>query len=127
MPAPKDKPVYQALALPNEALTNGGLEILRAGLIDSELYVNARRVFKNPAPWGEVLADIAKRIALLYSAEDTDFNEKEALAEIEEAFAAELGAPVIKDKPKRKAPKKVARKTTKHKTVKHKTTKRGKR
>ncbi len=95
--------VYQALALPNAALANGGVEILRAGMIDDELYVTARRAFRDPAKWGDVLADIARRIALLYSAEDTDLTEKEILAEIEAAFAADLGAPLIKDRPKRKS------------------------
>src|SRR5690349_20371793 len=97
----EDKRVYQALALPSEAIANGGVEILRAGLIDDELYVSARRAFKDPAIWGEILADIARQIALYYSAEDTDLTEKEVLAEIEEAFAADLGAPVVEDEPAR--------------------------
>jgi hypothetical protein len=132
-----DDRIYDALALPAEALENGGLEILRAGLIKDELFVTARRVFKDPAPWGEVLADIARRIAVVYSAEDTDLTAQEILTEIEQAFAADLGAPVIKDarpagaktgknKPakksrarkapaKRKAAKKTARKSAKRK------------
>jgi hypothetical protein len=89
-----DKPIYDALAIPNEAIANGGVEILRAGLVDDELYVTARHAFKDPAQWGEVLADITRRLALLYSIE-TDLSEAEALAEIEEAYAAEMGAAVI--------------------------------
>jgi hypothetical protein len=98
-----DNPIYDALALPNEALANGGVEILRAGIIDDELYVTARRAFSDPAKWGDALADIARRIALLYSAEDTDLKEKEILTDIMEAFLADLGAPVVKE---RKAPRK---------------------
>ena len=86
-----DKPIYDALAIPNEAIANGGVEILRAGLVDDELYVTARHAFKDPAQWGEVLADITRRLALLYSME-TDLTEAEALAEIEEAYATEMGA-----------------------------------
>ena len=111
MADPRHKGVYQALALPNEALTNGGVEILRAGIINDELYVSARRAFKDPARWGEVLADIARRIALLHSTEDTDLSEREVIAEIEEAFAAALGAPVIKGAPKRKRARAKARAT----------------
>src|SRR3990170_3761962 len=96
MPAPSDKSIYQALALPNEALANGGIEILRAGLIDDELYVTARHAFKDAAQWGEVLADITRRLGLLYAAE-TDLSEKEAIAEIEEAYMAEMGAKVIEE------------------------------
>jgi uncharacterized protein DUF5076 len=96
MAGSSDKPLYDALAIPNEALANGGVEILRAGLIDDELYVTARHAFKDPAEWGEVLADITRRLALLYSME-TDLSEAEALAEIEEAYAAEMGARVVED------------------------------
>ena len=93
-----DKPTYDALAIPNEAVTNGGVEILRAGMIDDELYVTARHAFKDPAQWGEVLADITRRLALLYSME-TDLSEEEARIEIEEAYAAEMGAEVVGSAP----------------------------
>jgi|SRR3954462_481332 hypothetical protein len=114
----EDKRVYQALAVPNEALANGGVEILRAGLIDDELYVSARRAFKDPSTWGEILADIARQIALYYSAEDTDLTEKEVLAEIEEAFAADLGATVVEEQPARRAKAKKAAPPAKRKAAK---------
>jgi hypothetical protein len=109
--AGQEKLIYQALALPDEALVNGGTEILRAGVIDGELYVTARRVFKDPAKWGDVLSDVAKRIALLYSAEDTDLTEAEILTEIAEAFAADLGAKKVAapKAAKRPAPRKPAK------------------
>jgi hypothetical protein len=95
MPLTSDKKVYEALALPNEALENGGVEVLRAGIIDDELYVSARRAFKDPAEWGDLLAEVAHRVAVAYALDDSDLSEQEALAAIEEAFAAALGAPVI--------------------------------
>ena len=98
MPTSSDKPIYDALAIPNEAVAKGGVEILRAGMIDDELYVTARHAFKDPAEWGEVLAYITRRLALLYSME-TDLSEAEALTEIEEAYAAEMGAEVVPDEP----------------------------
>jgi hypothetical protein len=117
-----ERPVYQALALPNEAIANGGLEILRAGIIDDELFVSARHAFKDPAQWGEVLADITRRLALLYSME-TDLEEAEAIAEIEEAYAAAMGARVVEDPKARRKPavraktKPAARAKTKPKRV----------
>jgi len=84
--------IYQALALPDEVLANGGTEILRAGIVDGELYVTARRAFKDHAKWGDVLADIARRLALIYSAEDAELNEEEILTDIVEAIAGDLGA-----------------------------------
>jgi hypothetical protein len=95
--------------MPNEALDQGGVEILRAGLIDDELYVTARRVFADVAVWGEVLADIARRLALIHSAEG-EYTESEALAAIESAFAADLGATAVKAKSTRKPSCKPARK-----------------
>jgi hypothetical protein len=98
MSSQSDKSIYEELAIPDEAVANGGVEILRAGLVDDELYVAARHAFKDPAQWGEVLADITRRLALLYSME-TDLTEAEALTEIEEAYAAEMGAAVVEDRP----------------------------
>ena len=40
-----DPRVYQALALPEQALEKGGLEILRLGIIDDELYVSSLPAF----------------------------------------------------------------------------------
>jgi len=88
--------VYEALVLPSEAISDGGLEILRAGIIKDKLYVSARRAFKDPAQWGEVLADIARRVAELCAAEGKG-SQREILTEIEQAFAAELGAPKIEE------------------------------
>src|SRR5262245_5591934 len=91
MTDPGDRRIYEALALPAEALDKGGLEILRAGLIDDELYVEARRVFQDHAVWGEVLGDVARRIAAIYSLEDAALSEKDIIADIVEAFASEMG------------------------------------
>lgn len=94
-----DDRIYQALPLPKEAIANGGVEILRAGVIDAELYVTARRAFTDPAQWGEALADITRRLALLYDVEG-EYSEAEALAAIESAYAADLGA-ALADAPAR--------------------------
>ncbi len=89
-----DQQVYQALVLPDEALDRGGVEILRAGIIEDELYVSARHAFKDPAQWGEVLADITRRLGQLYAAEG-EYARKEVIAAIASAFAADLGAPAV--------------------------------
>jgi hypothetical protein len=98
MPEPRDMQIYEALVIPNEALDKGGLEILRAGLVDDELYVTARRVFKDPAVWGEVLAEITQRLGRIYAAEG-EYKAREVIAAIENAFASEMGAPLA---PRRK-------------------------
>jgi hypothetical protein len=109
--------IYQALALPAEALEQGGAEILRAGLINDELYVGAARAFDDPAIWGDVLGDIARSIAEMMAAEDGAPSQKDILTGIVVAFLADVGAPVARDrvvKPK-KATKKAAKKIAKKK------------
>ena len=111
MAGPDDHPIYEALVIPTEALDKGGLEILRAGLIEDELYVTARPTFDHPSVWGEVLADVTRRIARLY-ADGGKYTHKDALAAISGAFAADLGAPVVSAPRKARAS---ARKITKRK------------
>jgi Domain of unknown function (DUF5076) len=111
MAGPDDNPIYEALVIPNEALDKGGLEILRAGIVEDELYVTARRAFDDPAMWGEVLGDVTRRIARVYAAEGK-YTEKDARAAISGAYAADLGAPVISEKPQpRASARKASRKT----------------
>ena len=116
MPPPHDMRIYEALVIPNEALDRGGMEILRAGLVDDELYVTARRVFKDPATWGEILGEITQRLGRIYAAEG-EYKVKEVIAAIENAFAAEMGAtPVAAPRRKRTKRKPAARKPARPKT-----------
>src|SRR5215470_17067796 len=111
MAGPDDNAIYEALVIPNEALDKGGVEILRGGLVDGELYVTARRAFDDPGMWGEVLGELTRRIARIYAAEGK-YTHKDALAAIGGAYAADLGAPVVSAprKPRASAPKTTGRK-----------------
>ena len=116
MPPPHDTRIYEALVIPNDALDKGGMEILRAGLVDDELYVTARRVFKDPATWGEILGEITQRLGRIYAAEG-EYKAKEVIAAIENAYAAEMGAtPVAAPRRKRTKRKPAARKPARPKT-----------
>ena len=119
-----DPRVYQALALPEQALGQGGLEILRAGIVEDELYVSALPAFKAPGQWGEVLADIARRIGAIYAAQMPGMTKKDITVQIAEAFAADMGAKPVKavaakpraaKKPVKKPAKKIVKKTTRKK------------
>ena len=103
-----DPRVYQALALPNEALENGGVEILRAGIVKDELYVSALPAFKAPAQWGEVLADVARRLGAIYAAQKAGLSKKDVTVQIAEAFAADMGARPVKAAVAKKTAKKAA-------------------
>jgi hypothetical protein len=94
-----DPRVYQALALPEQALANGGVEILRLGIINDELYVSALPAFERPTPWGEVLAEVTKRLAAIYAAQNKGLSKKDVMVQIAEAFVAEMGASPVKAKP----------------------------
>ena len=104
-----DPRIYQALALPQQALENGGLEILRLGIVNDELYVSALPAFKAPGQWGEVLAEVAVRLGAVYAAQKTGLNKKDVIVQIVEAFAAELGAKPMKAKPAAPKRKKTAK------------------
>jgi hypothetical protein len=116
-----DPRVYQALMLPEQALEKGGAEILRIGLIEDELYISARPILKNPAQWGEVLGEAARRLGAIYAAQDKGLSRKDIIVQIAEAFAADMGAKPVKAetaaKPakKAKAVKPPARRTAKPK------------
>lgn len=84
-----DHEVYDALPISNDALERGGVELLRAGVVDEELFITARRVFAESAHWGYVLADITRRLAALYAAE-SDLTEAKVSAAIAGAFARSL-------------------------------------
>ncbi len=122
MSAPDDTSLYDALDIPHEARERGGVEILRAGMMSNELFVAARAAFDDPAMWGEVLADITRRIARLYAA-GGKLTHKDALSAIEGAFAAELGAPVA-SRTRRKAKRGKARARARAKPPTKKTTRR---
>jgi hypothetical protein len=78
--------IYDALPISNDALDRGGVELLRAGVVDEELFITARPVFPEPAHWGWVLADITRRLASIYAMEGK-FTEAEVSAAIAGAFA----------------------------------------
>jgi hypothetical protein len=87
--APK---VFDALQVPPSALDRGGVEILRAGIIDDGLHVTLRPVFEDPVLWGRVLADISFQISRAYAQQDRGaFNE--VLAAIRAAFEADMNNP----------------------------------
>jgi hypothetical protein len=112
-----DPRVYQALALPEQALDHGGQEILRLGIVNDELYVSARPSFTQPAQWGEVLGEVARRLGAIYAAQTPGLSKKDVTVQIAEAFAADMGARPVKaaTKPAKPAPKRTTKKPARKK------------
>ena len=87
-----DKPIYDALMIPPTALEQGGVEVLRAAIVDGGLHVSLRRAFDDPEAWGMLIADVARHVARIYATEDK-FREEETLERIRALFNAEMDSP----------------------------------
>jgi hypothetical protein len=108
-----DPRIYQALALPEQALARGGVEILRLGIIDDELYLSALPAFKDAGEWGEVLSEVARRVGAIYAAQTQGLDKRDVTIAIAEAFVADFGAVPVKAKSKPSTAKKPAKKAAK--------------
>ena len=83
---------FDALQIPHASLEHGGVEILRAGVINEGLHVTMRPVFEDTQMWGRVLADIAFQIAGVY-AQNTKVPVTDILTNIRSAFDQEMNNP----------------------------------
>ena len=86
------KPGFEALSVPPDALEKGGVEILRASIVDGGVSVALRRAFDDPFIWGVLLVDLARHAARIYALE-AGMDEEEALLEIRRGLEAELSHP----------------------------------
>jgi hypothetical protein len=84
--------VFDALQLPPAALERGGVEILRAGIIDEGLHVTLRPVFDDTRMWGRVLADMAFQVARAYAHQERGKVE-DVIASIRSAFDDDMNNP----------------------------------
>jgi hypothetical protein len=83
---------FEALHIPPTALEQGGVEVLRAAIVDGGLHVSIRRAFDDPEAWGMLIADITRHIARIYAGEDK-FPEERTIERIRNIFDAEMDAP----------------------------------
>lgn len=83
---------YDSLRVPPGANEKGGIEVLRAGVVDGGLHVTLRRAFNDPQAWGILLADVARQVARVYAQEGSE-SEDQVSERIRDAFAAEMDAP----------------------------------
>jgi hypothetical protein len=90
---PENKiPVFEALHVPPAAMEQGGVEVLRAVIVDGGLHVSLRRAFDDPEAWGMLIADVTRHIARIY-ANEKEMPEEQTLARIRGMFEAEMDAP----------------------------------
>lgn len=79
---------FEELEIPLDALEQGGIEIVRASIVDGAVSVALRRAFDDPATWGRLLIDLARQAARAYAME-TDISEEEAFERIRAGWEAE--------------------------------------
>ena len=93
MAGPNDPvPVFDALHVPPAALEQGGVEVLRAVIVDGALHVSLRRAFDDPEAWGMLIADITRHVARIY-ANEGKFREDETIERVRAIYEAEMDAP----------------------------------
>jgi hypothetical protein len=92
MAGPTEVPVFDALHVPPAALDQGGVEVLRAVIVDGALHVSLRRAFDDPEAWGMLIADITRHVARIYAREDK-FREDETIERVRALYDAEMDAP----------------------------------
>src|SRR5262252_8329900 len=85
-------PAFEALHAPPAALEQGGVEIVRAVVVDGALHVSLRPAFDDPQAWGMLLADLARHVARIYQNEGKA-PEAQTLERIRMMFDAELDSP----------------------------------
>ena len=85
-------PVFDALHVPPAALEQGGVEVLRAAIVDGGLHVSLRRAFDDPQAWGMLIADVARHARASID-RGKPLTEDEALERIRTMFDAEMDAP----------------------------------
>jgi hypothetical protein len=91
MPDPKPEvPAFDALHVPPAAFEQGGVEVLRAVVVDGALHVSLRRAFDDPEAWGMVIADITRHVGRIYA---DKYREAETVERIRAMYDAEMDAP----------------------------------
>ena len=104
---------FEALIIPTEALERGGVEVLRAAIIDSELHVTLRPTFEEPHHWGALLSEVVERIARSY-AEGGKMKEKDVLVRIRSSFIKDDTAKAGNKHPAKKTAGKFRKKPNKN-------------
>ena len=78
---------FQELSIPPDAREKGGIEVLRASVVDGAVSIALRRSFDDPYTWGRLLIDLARHAARIYALE-SELSEEEAFARIRAGLEA---------------------------------------
>ncbi len=87
-----EAPVFDALHIPPAVLERGGIEVLRAVIVDGDLHVSLRRAFDDPEPWGMLIADVTRHIARIYATENK-LTQDQVIERVRTIYEAEMERP----------------------------------
>lgn len=85
-------PVFDALHVPPSALEHGGVEVLRAVIVDGELHLSLRPAFEEPEPWGMLIADLTRHIARIYATE-SNLTQDQVVERVRAIYDSEMERP----------------------------------
>jgi hypothetical protein len=85
-------PVFDALHVPPAAMELGGVEVLRAVIVDGGLHVSLRRAFDEPDVWGMLIADVTRHVARIYSNEGP-LSQDQVIERVRSIYEAEMDTP----------------------------------
>ena len=83
---------FEEMAAPPDAIERGGVEILRASIVEGAVSVALRRSFDDPFTWGVLLVDLARHASRVYALE-TGISEEEAFGQILDGLQSEVARP----------------------------------
>jgi hypothetical protein len=86
----KEAPAFDALHVPPEAFDKGGVEVLRAVIVEGALHVSLRRAFDDPEAFGMMIADITRHVGRIYA---DKYPEEQTVERIRAIYEAEMDAP----------------------------------
>ena len=92
MPPDDSVPVFDALHIPPAVLEQGGVEVLRAVIVDGDLHVSLRRAFDEPDPWGMLIADVTRHIARIYATE-SGLTQDQVIERVRSIYDSEMQRP----------------------------------
>src|SRR5262249_17052645 len=87
----KPLPIFDALVIPPTALEQGGVEVLRAAVVDGGLHISLRRAFDDPEAWGMLIAGRARHVGRIFGT-GGKFPEGETAERVRAMFNGEMGA-----------------------------------
>lgn len=83
-------PVFDALHVPPAALDQGGVEVLRAVIVEGALHISLRKAFDDPEAFGMIIADITRHVGRIYA---DKFPEEQTVERIRSIYESEMDAP----------------------------------